>query len=320
MRTPTYWKDRNLTSDILLPLGKLYALATALRLKWQHPKHASVPVICIGNLTAGGSGKTPTALSLARMLLDKGKKPFFVSRGYGGKLTGVRVDPARHTAAEVGDEPLLLSRLAPVIVNPDRYAAAQMAVKEGADVIIMDDGFQNPGLYKDLSLLVFDGSFGFGNGRPVPAGPLRENLAAGLKRAQGIIVIGNDDCNLSALAPDLPHFHGRVIATPLKQAPTEVIAFAGIGRPQKFYDSLRQCGLNPLKTHDFPDHHFYTRAELEAILQEATELQAPVYTTTKDFVKIPAELQKSFNVLEIDIAWENPEKLQTFILKKAGLL
>ena len=196
MKTPGYWKNKGFYARLLLPVGMLYSAATAFRFKLKQPRKVPVPVICIGNLTAGGTGKTPTAAAIADLLKKGGYKPAFVSRGYGGSLCGVTVDPQKHTAGEVGDEPLLLAREAPVSINPDRFSAAQKAVKNGADVLIMDDGFQNPGLYKDLSFLIFDGAAGIGNGWPVPAGPLRENFAAGLKRAQAAVIIGEDRSNL----------------------------------------------------------------------------------------------------------------------------
>ncbi len=312
MKTPAHWNKRSLLSAILLPIGMLYSAVTSLRLK-KHPRKVSVPVICIGNLTAGGTGKTPTATAMAGLLRECGKKPAFVSRGYGGKLCGVMVDPKRHRAADVGDEPLLLAREAPVSINSDRFAAALKAIENDADVLIMDDGFQNPGLFKDLSFLIFDGAFGIGNGLPVPAGPLRENFAIGLKRAQAVVIIGEDCHNLSEKIKEIPVFEARIVPELPTLVSDRVVAFAGIGRPEKFYNSLREKGIEPILTMDFPDHHFYTRQELEMLLQQARSQNAELITTAKDFVKIPPEMQPDFKVLEIKIEWEDKNKIRDFV-------
>lgn len=315
MKTPSYWNEKNLISNLLCPLGSLYTLATKLNIKFSRPKSVNKPVICIGNLTAGGTGKTPVAISLAGIIQSLGKKPFFVSRGYGGKLKGVVVDNQKHLAAQVGDEPLLLSRQAPVVVNPDRWQGACLAVNSGADLIIMDDGFQNPGLKKDLSFLVFDGGFGYGNGRGIPAGPLRESLSDGLKRTQAIIIIGKDKHNLAEKFAHFPVFKGTITPKPVINGSKKAIAFAGIGRPDKFYASMRETGFELLKTIDFPDHHQYTTQELENLIALAEQNQAELYTTSKDFVKIPVALQKHFKVLEIEISWEDKAGLTDFLKK-----
>lgn len=315
MKTPSFWQHKNFCSYLLFPLGKIYALATRLNLKFHTPKKISVPVICIGNLTAGGSGKTPTAIAIASLLQAMGYHPFFVSRGYGGKLKNVLVDLKHHSPEQVGDEPLLLAQVAPVVVNPDRFQGAQTAISHGADIIIMDDGFQNPGLYKDVSFLVFDGMVGYGNGFCVPAGPLREDLAQGLKRAQAMIIIGEDKKNLTAQI-SLPAFKGKIIPQKPSLSTTRVIAFAGIGRPEKFYQSLEELGLDTVETIDFPDHHFYTAQELENLIQKAKDKGCSLITTSKDFVKIPHHLQAHFHVLEITIKWQDNTALQNFLTQK----
>lgn len=314
MFTPTHWKNRNFTSALLWPLGCLYGLATALRIAIKHPQKVNAKVICVGNLTAGGTGKTPVSIALAKLLAQHNRNPFFVTRGYGGILQDIQVDSSRHEAREVGDEPLLLARQAPVIVNRKRVDGARKAVALGADTIILDDGFQNPALYKDLSFLVIDGEFGFGNGFCIPAGPLRESVSRGLRRAQGIIIVGEDKHNLAPKL-DIPVFRARIspVCPPVSNPRT--IAFAGIGRPQKFYRSLRECGFEVVKTFDFPDHHFYQEDELKRLMDEARNLNAELYTTSKDYVKIPAHLRSYFKVLEIEITWDAPEHLTQFILE-----
>lgn len=314
MRTPKHWKNLNLLSFLLSPFGLLYGLATACRIYMTKPQKCEAKVICIGNLTAGGTGKTPVAVAIARLLQNHGHHPSFISRGYGGQLQDIEVDTNRHRAAEVGDEPLLLARQAPVIVNRRRTEAAVKACSLGADFIIMDDGFQNPYLYKDISFIVIDGQFGFGNRLCIPAGPMREFLADGLKRASAAIIIGEDKYQIASQLGDLPVFKASICPETPADISKPIIAFAGIGRPEKFYQSLQKCGFKLLQTFDFPDHHFYTREELLKLKAAAQEQKAVLYTTAKDFVKIPVDLQQGIEVLEISIEWENPSKLTQFLL------
>jgi tetraacyldisaccharide 4'-kinase len=315
MKTPSHWQSKNLLARALFLPSCLYALATWCRLRLIKPRKVNIPVICIGNLTAGGSGKTPTAVSIARLLKQQGKTPCFLSRGYGGRLQNVVVEATRHSAADVGDEPLILANEAMVVVNHNRYEGALLAQQNGADIIIMDDGFQNPSLYKDTSFLVIEGQTGMGNLYPIPAGPMREFLSQGLKRAQAVILLGEDKTNITSKLGNLPIFKGNVTPLPPQASTTDVLAFAGIGHPQKFYASLRQCGLNPVKTVDFPDHHFYTRAELQELITEAQACKIDIFTTSKDMVKIPADMRASFHVLEIGINWQDITALTRFLCR-----
>ena len=316
MKAPTFWNKKNWQAWLLFPLGCLYASATSLRMKLKKPYKANVPVICIGNLTAGGSGKTPTAISIAKILQKQNKNPFFISRGYGGTLQDVVVNKDVHSAEEVGDEPLLLARQAGVVVNHKRDEAARKAIEEGADIIIMDDGLQNPLLYKDKSIVVVDGAVGLGNGLPIPSGPMREFFSVGIKRADAIVMLGDDVHQIAAKAPQLPVFKGKVVPVKPMAKGAKVVAFAGIGRPNKFYQSLQDCNFEIVKTYSFPDHHFYTNDELQQIIKEAEFLQADIYTTAKDMVKIPYKLQPKFKVLDITIDWEDEKALQKFLLNE----
>lgn len=312
MKTPKFWAEKSFVSTVLTPLGWLYGAATFLRFKVVKPFRASCPVICVGNLTAGGTGKTPVSLALAQILKSEGKNPFFLTRGYGGKIKNILVDPALHSAEQVGDEPLLLAEAAPVAVNPDRAAGARLACAAGADCLIMDDGFQNPGLYKNLSFLVFDGKYAAGNEKIIPAGPLRESFNGGLARAQALIVIGEDRYKL-AQRVNLPVFYADIEEVKPEKCDKGVLAFAGIGHPAKFYDSLQKCGVNVVRTVDFPDHHFYTRSELMHLIEMASEKNLDLFTTSKDYVKIPTDLRHNFRVLPIRIVWQNEEELRKFI-------
>lgn len=312
MKTPAFWKRKTFLSCVLMPFGWVYGGATWWRIHFSNPWKAPCPVFCVGNLTAGGVGKTPVCLSLVKLLQEMGKKPFILSRGYGGTLKNVLVDPKVHTSAEVGDEPLLLSKQAPVVVHPDRSEGARLACALGADCLVMDDGFQNPTLFKDVSFLVFEGAYGVGNGLVIPSGPLRESFQSGIKRAQAVVMIGHDEQNI-AQRVSLPTFHAKIKEVQPEDAPRDVLAFAGIGHPEKFYASLEKCGFHVVETFDFPDHHFYTREELTALIKKADAENLALYTTTKDFVKIPSDLQSKFRVLEIEVAWDNQDDLLALI-------
>jgi tetraacyldisaccharide 4'-kinase len=266
-----------------------------------------VPVICVGNLTAGGAGKTPTVIALVEHLRARGTVAHVVSRGHGGRLTGpVQVDPRRHDAAEVGDEPLLLAAFAPTWVARDRAAAGLAAAAAGAEVVVMDDGFQNPDLARDISILVVDAGFGFGNGRVIPAGPLREPLADGLARADLVLAIGAapDRARLAANWPALaarPTLAGEIapLATGMDWKGLRALAFAGIARPEKFYASLRALGVEIAGTRSFADHAPYGAALLARLEAEARAKRAQLVTTEKDAVRLPAAMRAKVLVLPV---------------------
>jgi tetraacyldisaccharide 4'-kinase len=256
-----------------------------------------VPVICLGNLTVGGAGKTPAALTVAHLLLEAHERPFFLSRGYGGKLAGpVRVDPSFHHATDVGDEPLLLARLAPTIVARDRVAGAKTARLGGASVIVMDDGFQNPSLTKNLAVLMIDGRRGIGNGRIFPAGPLRAPLNSQIARAQAVVVVGPADGAAKVLDAARRHrvavFHGRLEPdrhSLAALARRRVLAFAGIGDPEKFFATLRDAGVAVGDCASFPDHHRYTGADAQALIARADAQNLVLITTEKDHVRLAGD-------------------------------
>jgi len=314
MRAPDFWQHDGGIATLLAPVAGLWAVGAALRARAAHPWRAPVPVLCIGNLVAGGAGKTPLAIAVARHLSALGRRPHILSRGYGGRVAGPeRVDPRRHGAAEVGDEPLLLAAAAPTWVARDRAAAARAAVAAGADMLVLDDGFQNPALVKDLSVLAIDGGYGFGNRRVMPAGPLREPLAAGLARANAAVIIGADRVGATALLPArLPVFRARIVPVPAACdgiAAALVFAFAGIGRPAKFYATLAELGCRIAGTRDFADHHRFTAAEISAIVDEAAKRGAIPVTTEKDAVRLPVEARAMVRTLPIELEWETPDTL-----------
>jgi tetraacyldisaccharide 4'-kinase len=291
MRTPGFWHRRpGLVARLLWPLGRLYGAVTAWRMA-RRGRSVGIPVICIGNFTAGGTGKTPAAIHVAQLLLSQGRRPVFLSRGHGGRLAGpAQVDPARHSAADCGDEPLLLARIAPVVVAQDRIAGARLAAGLGADVIVMDDGLQNPSLAKDAVIAVVDGATGFGNGYCLPAGPLRAPLWRQWPHADAVLIVGEDATDVAGLAGGRPVLRGRLAPAASDVAALagrRLLAFAGIGRPSKFFDTLREAGLDVARTQAFADHHPYSVADadrLEALA--AAEGLLPV-TTEKDAVRWP---------------------------------
>jgi tetraacyldisaccharide 4'-kinase len=290
MRAPVFWWQGASTplSVLLAPAAALYGAVAARRMA-RPGQRAGVPVICIGNFTAGGAGKTPTALAVARLLSDAGERPFFLTRGYGGRLAGpVRV-AAAHGAKEVGDEPLLLARAAPTIVSRDRPAGARLAAAAGASVIVMDDGLQNPSLEKDLALAVVDGASGLGNGRVIPAGPLRAPMAAQWPHVQAVAIVGagaaGEALAREAATRGLPVLRARLVpdaAVAAQLRGVRVLAFSGIGRPEKFAESLGACGAHVEEVRVFPDHHVFTPAELAEVEAQASRRGLLLVTTEKD--------------------------------------
>jgi tetraacyldisaccharide 4'-kinase len=294
MRAPAFWWRRrpSLLALLLGPAGFVYG-AVAGRQMLRSGESPGVPVVCVGNFTAGGAGKTPTALALAGLLRASGETPAFLLRGYGGTLAGpVRVTE-RHTFAEVGDEALLLARSAPTIVSRDRPRGVRLASGQGATVVIMDDGLQNPSLAKDLALAVVDGATGIGNGLPLPAGPLRAPMAAQWRRVDAVLIIGEGDAGdaVAAMAGRLgkPVFRASLdpdAATAARLKGATVLAFAGIGRPRKFFDTLEQAGAVVARAVSFADHHAFSAAEFAALREQAQRNGWHLVTTEKDAARI----------------------------------
>ncbi|HVZ28126.1 MAG TPA: tetraacyldisaccharide 4'-kinase, partial [Rhizomicrobium sp.] len=298
------WNRRGPLALLLAPLGSLYGMSVMKKARSASPFRAPVKVICVGNLTAGGSGKTPVAIAIAEHLAAQRKKVFFLTRGYGGWEQGPII-VSSHSVDDVGDEALLLARTAPTVVARDRAAGAKLAAANGADVIVMDDGHQNFSLAKDLSLVVVDGASGFGNRLMIPAGPLREPVAQGLARADAVIIVGDG-------APDLQNFSGPVLRAKLEPEKMDlsgkpVFAFAGIGRPEKFVATLRALGAEIKATQFFPDHHPYTPAEIATLKSSAGGTM--LITTEKDLVRLSPDMAKGITALKVRAAFGTPALL-----------
>lgn len=312
---PSFWTQDGWPARALSPLSAIGAAVTARRVArpgWQAP----VPVICCGNATVGGAGKTTLVLDLARRLSGSGVH--MLSRGYGGESRGVRRVERDDPATLVGDEALLLAAVAPTWIGADRAASARAAIEEGARLLLMDDGLQNPTLAKTLSILVIDGASGFGNGRVLPAGPLREPVAAAAARCQAAVLIG-PDAHLAAngLPPEMP-----VLRADLRQdeaihtlADRKVVAFAGIASPEKFFTPLRRAGADVVAAWPFPDHHVYTAGELSELLRYAREHRAVLVTTPKDAVRLPPKVRSQVSVIGVGLEWRDSRQLDQLLAR-----
>lgn len=325
MQAPGFWgrppAAPGWQARVLAPLAWLWRVVTRRRMARPPGARLPVPVICVGNLTAGGAGKTPVVIALVERLKARGRAVHVVSRGYGGRLPGpVEVDPRRHRADDVGDEPLLIAAFAPVWVGRDRAAAGRAAVAAGAEVVVMDDGFQNPDLAKDLSIVVVDAAWGFGNGRVMPAGPLREPVAAGLARAGAVLAVGSDAARERLLAdwPELgrrPLLAGRIapLATGMDWQGLRALAFAGIGRPEKFFATLEGLGAEVVARHALPDHAPFAAPLLTRLEAEARAKRAQLVTTEKDAVRLPAAFRPQVLVLPVRLELADGDALDRLL-------
>lgn len=322
--TPSFWYQQKTLTEKLLkwtlaPLGWIYGWLVRKKFDMYFPVPMAKPVICVGNLVAGGAGKTPVVLSLADLLRDKGYNPHLLTRGYGGKETGpLQVSPNRDTAYDVGDEALLLVEKAPTWISAKRPLGAQAAIDTGANIIVMDDGFQNPVIYKDFSFVVIDGKVGFGNKGIMPSGPLRESAAFGLSRADAVVLIGED----RAGAGDVIRRHTQAPILQAALVPDDdnpdvkgkkVFAFAGIGRPLKFKEMLDAAGALVEGWAPFPDHYPYDDEDLKEIVAAADAAGAMLVTTAKDHVRLPAGLKQKVQKFSVHLVWQNPDDVVPLI-------
>lgn len=327
MRDPAFWwRPAGLVSSLLSPIGKVYGAVAESRMD-RLGTSADLPVLCVGNFTLGGAGKTPTAMMLARLLRVAGETPFFLTRGYGGTVTRPRLVNAETDAAQVvGDEALLLARIAPTVVARNRVIGAALAKAKGASVVVMDDGLQNASLAKALAIAVIDGRRGIGNGCVFPAGPLRAPLAAQLKRCDALLVIGDDERahDVIALAGTLPVFHGRLVADAAAVAAlraSKVLAFAGIGDPDKFFATVEQAGIEIGARRAFADHHRYSAEEAAELVMAAEHEALTLLTTEKDRARMSgdpalAALAVQAKVLPVTLKVDEHDALRALLMAR----
>ncbi|UPK03040.1 tetraacyldisaccharide 4'-kinase [Bradyrhizobium sp. 170] len=320
MREPGFWHGpASLNSHLLKPLAALYGAVAAQRLRHKG-LNAGIPVLCVGNYHVGGAGKTPTVLALAKLLRELGETPVVLSRGYGGELRGpIRVDPERHAASDVGDEPLMLAGHLPVVVSRKRAEGVPLARSQGATVILMDDGFQNPSIIKDASLIVIDSERGLGNGKVFPAGPLRAPLRPQLARTDALIVVG-DGSAAAPVAVEIAAQGKPVLSAHLK--PDEavvaqlrgkrVLAFAGIGDPARFFNTLRASGIEVVEQRAFADHHPYSLVEIEGLITEGKRDGLTLVTTEKDLARL-RDWSQQIVPFPVTLEFGEPTLLRKFI-------
>lgn len=319
MIAPAFWYRQKTLADFLwkialTPAAWGYAWLVKKRFDLYFPVPLSRPVLCVGNLVAGGAGKTPMVLALSNLLQEKGYNPHLLTRGYGGTESGpLQVSPGRDTAADVGDEALLLVESAPTWVSSNRPLGAQQAIDSGANIIVMDDGFQNPVIYKDFALLVVDGAVGIGNTAVIPAGPLRESLSSGLARADAVLIIGEDKTKAADLIrarANLPVLSGKLVrAGDVDVQGKKVVAFAGIGRPGKLKETLEEHGAEIIGWTEFPDHFPYDEEDLKDIVALAEAQGAMLVTTSKDHVRLPEALRGGIEKFAVRLVLEEPDTL-----------
>jgi tetraacyldisaccharide 4'-kinase len=307
-------------ADLLSPIGAAWSAAGRLHRALARPYCAPIPVICVGNLVVGGAGKTPVAMALGAWLAARGVRPHIVSRGYRGCLGGpVLVDPSRYSVAAVGDEALLFARCLPCWVARDRAAGIRAACAAGAETVVLDDGLQNPAVAKTLSLLVVDAAYRFGNGRVIPGGPLRETLGSGLARVDAVVPVGGSGeaggRELSKICGDRPVL--PAVLAPVngeRFAGMRLSAFAGIGRPEKFFATLRRLGAELIEARAFPDHHPFRAREIAALRRDAERADSRLVTTAKDIVRLPPAERRGIEVLEVEIRWLETEPLTRVLM------
>ncbi len=326
IKTPDFWyRDANTPAPInealLLPFSLIYQIAHRINQNIITTKSVEIPVICVGNITAGGSGKTPTSIAINKLIIKNNiaKTPYFLTRGYGGNNNSTRLITAHDDAKETGDEPLLLATHSKTIISRDRYNGALLAHDLGADLIIMDDGLQNQTLKKDISFLVIDGVLGFGNGKTLPSGPLRESLSYALNRIDAVIIIGSDTRGIKSTIPkDIPIFSGHIkpVTEKMPDKSKQYTAFCGLAYPDKFFNTLKDNGYKVIESLSFSDHHDFSEAELKRIKKSALDNDSSIITTEKDYIRLPKTFRNDVETLPIELEFANEDKLSSFIKGK----
>ncbi|MDX2222733.1 MAG: tetraacyldisaccharide 4'-kinase [Rhodospirillaceae bacterium] len=318
MSPPEFWSDPDdVLARVLEPVGRIVGAVTTWRAARSPRDIAPIPVVSVGGVTVGGAGKTPVAAAIADALIDLGARPAIVMRGYGGRLTApTRVDPQTHTAADVGDEALMHAPHHPTYIARRRVEAARLAAHDGLTVAVLDDGHQHPGLRKDVSLVVIDGADPFGNGYCVPAGPLREAPRDALSRADAVVLVGDDVSGLRARLPEgLQVLRARLVPDAGAESlrGRAVVAFAGLARPDKFFRTLEEIGAQVVARYGFEDHHPYTDADIQPILDQAFRFGAVPVTTAKDAVKLAPDQRQQVDVVGVRAVFDAPDALSALL-------
>ncbi|MEE8659833.1 Tetraacyldisaccharide 4'-kinase [Acetobacteraceae bacterium EV16G] len=316
---PRFWyvPHASFRQRLLTPFSLLFKAVHRLRQSRTRPLTVSVPVICCGNLSVGGTGKTIVVRDLTRRLQAQGHEPHILSRGYKARLKGpMRIDADIMTSRDAGDEPIMLARDAPVWIGRDRRQTAWAAIGAGADCLIMDDGLQNPGLAKTLRFVIIDGAVGLGNRHVMPAGPLREDAERGLMSADAVILIGDDKTSLAAeIPPGKITLRAQLIPdTDLRRLQGQrVIAFAGIGRPSKFFNMLTESGITASREISFPDHHDYADRDCQRLIGLSQSAEMQLVTTAKDAVKLPPWFREHVQVIHVALKWDRPDVVERLL-------
>ncbi len=309
--TPRFWTTKNFISLLLWPLSLLYLCAFYSKKKFTKTRQVSKPVICIGNLIAGGSGKTPTAIAIGKILHEIGINFAYLSRGYGGSKLETTLITKHDNAGDVGDEPLLLAEIAPTFIAKNRFdGAKKISTMKEFDAILLDDGLQNNSLKYDFNILVIDGKIGFGNGFAIPAGPMRERLGSGLSKIDLVVVIGEVKESLVRILqhkiPSEKIVRAKIFAKNITDFSTKkFIAFCGLAYPQKFFSLLTESGIEAVKNRSFVDHHHYTNQELENLLAEAKLVDVDLITTKKDWVRLDEKFRQKIFYLDVELEFED---------------
>ena len=312
LKAPKFWYQKKDTylSNFLYPLLLIFSFGTKIRNILSTTNKGPLPIICVGNIVVGGAGKTPVALKIGKLLIKAGYKPGFISKGYAGLIKNSTLVKSWHSARSIGDESILLSEVANTWVGVDRINSARLAKEKNSNCLIMDDGFQNPTIYKDFSIIVINASQEFGNKRVMPSGPLRESIKRGLSRSNLVIVIGDPSHELKQLIPkNIPIVKAKFeIKKENKNFKGQnIIAFAGIAYPEKFFQSLTNEGAKIFKKITFPDHHIYSENDLLSLAEIANKKKSILVSTKKDFVRIPKSFRSLVNTLEGEIVFEDEE-------------
>ena len=318
LKAPKFWyiKKDTYLSFILYPFSFIFRLGTKIRNITGYANKSSLPIICIGNIVVGGAGKTPVALKIGKILLKAGYNPHFISKGYAGIIKTNTLVESWHSPKSVGDESLLLSKVAPTWIGINRNESIKLAAHQGSDCIIMDDGFQNPSIYKDFSIIVINASQEFGNKRVMPAGPLRESIKRGLSRTNLVIVIGDVTDYLQKTIPNhIPIISAKFNINNENKIfkGQKITAFAGIAYPEKFFTSLREQGAKIVKEITYPDHHIYDENDLLSLAETANKTQSILVSTQKDFVRVPKSYRSLVNTLDGEIVFENKNLIQEIL-------